>query len=334
LASGFTAGFTAGFDLTAVVLAGSIPMPTLLAILLPLVLRSPVLVKQSSRDRVTARHIASSVARVDPQLGRCIEVVDFPGSDEACANALLAADCVVAMGSDETLERIAERVRPPRRLVAYGHRLSVAIVGPTIRSNAALEEIADRIALDTALWDQQGCLSPAAVYVCASPDLARDIASAIAAALERAEQHWPRGRIDTAAAAAIRRERSEAEMRRATASGVELHASDDTSWTVVLEPEARWRSTPLHRFLRVYALDEARGVKESLESALRPIARHLAAVALEGFADETPVIEELLARLGASRVCRAGQLQAPPLGWHHDGQPLLLPLARITDIET
>jgi len=335
-----------GFDLTAVVLAGAIPMPTLLAILLPLVLRSPVLVKTSSRDRVTARHVAQSVAQIDAQLGRCIEVCDFPGSDDPCVAALLAADCVVAMGSDETLQRVAAHVRPPQRWVPYGHRLSLAVVGPKLQSGSALEDVAARIALDTALWDQQGCLSPAAVYVVGSAEFARDMAAAIATALEQAEQRWPRGRIDASAAAAIRNERAEAEMRLAANSsgaGLELHASDDTSWTVVLEPDTRWRPTPLQRFLRVYRVEETRGESpealqspesfETLESALRPIAQHLAAVALEGFGDETAAVSQRLASLGASRVCRAGQLQAPPLGWHHDGQPVLLPLARITDLE-
>ncbi len=328
-------GLASGFDLTAIVLAGAIPMPTLLAILLPLVLRSPVLVKTSSRDPVTARHVARSVARLDPQLGRCIEVVDFPGDDNSCARALLAADCVVAMGSDATLQRVAEHVQPPQRLVSYGHRLSLAIVGPELRSDSALADAAQRIALDTAMWDQQGCLSPAAVYVVGSDKRARDAAAAIAAALERAEQRWPRGRIDTQSAAAIRGERANAEMRRAAGNGgegIELHASADTRWSVILEPESRWRPTPLQRFLRVYAVTGT-PVVDALETALRPIASHLAAVALEGFADETPVISQMLAGLGASRVCRLGALQAPPLGWHHDGQPLLLPLARITDIE-
>jgi len=324
-----------GFDLTAVLLAGAIPMPTLLAIVLPLVLRSPTLVKTSSRDRVTARHVAESIARVDRELGRCIEIVSFSGSDHACASAFLAADCVVAMGSDETLRRVSETVHPPQRLVAYGHRLSLAIIGPDMRSDSWFVDVADRLALDTALWDQQGCLSPAAVYVMGGPDRARRAALEIARALARAEERWPRGRIATDEAAAIRSQRAEAEMRQAAGVSVELHASADTSWTVVYEPTADWRPTPLQRFLRVYNVDESHSnnVVASLEAALRPIAPHLSAVALEGFGDTTSTIAHAMVRLGASRVCRAGQLQAPPLGWHHDGQPLLLPLARIADIK-
>ncbi len=71
---------------------------------------------------------------------------------------------------------------------------------------------------------------------------------------------------------------------------------------------------------------------DALVEALQPIARYLAAVALTGFASEPErELERRLLGLGASRICRPGSMQAPPLDWHHDGQPVLLPLARFGD---
>ena len=61
-----------GFELTGVVLAGSIPMPSLLTLLLPLALHSPVLAKTAARDRVTAPLLAQSIGEVDADLARCI----------------------------------------------------------------------------------------------------------------------------------------------------------------------------------------------------------------------------------------------------------------------
>ena len=82
----------AGFDATAVLLAGSIPMPSLLEIVAPLVLRSPVLAKAAARDLVTPRLVADSIAHFDAELGECVAVVDFPGDDAACMDAFLSAD--------------------------------------------------------------------------------------------------------------------------------------------------------------------------------------------------------------------------------------------------
>ena len=40
-----------------------------------------------------------------------------------------------------------------------------------------------------------------------------------------------------------------------------------------------------------------------------------------------------VAGLGASRICRPGEMQCPPLGWRHDGVGSLRPLARLATAE-
>jgi hypothetical protein len=317
-----------GFDTTAVLLAGSIPMPTLLSLVAPLVLRSPVLAKSASRDPVTPRLVARSIAETDAGLGRCIEVVSFPGEDRERSGAALGAGCVVATGSDATVQAVAARVGAPRRFVGYGHRLSVAALGAGLSSAGTLDPVAARLALDVALWDQLGCLSPVAVYAVGEP-LADAVAESLARALAMLEQELPRGLVPPDASAAIAHERADAELRGAAGRRVALHGGVGSTWTVVREADERPRPAPLHRFVRVHPVDGVDG----LLAALAPLSAHLAGVAVEGFGAETPHLARELAWLGASRVCRTGTLQAPPLGWHHDGQGVLSVLARMSDLE-
>lgn len=319
-----------GFQTTAVLLAGSIPMPSLAGLVTPLLLRSPVLAKSAARDPVTPRLVAESIAEVDEQLGRCIDVLDFPGSNEACARALLAADCVVASGSDATVARVAELLRPSQRFVGYGHRVSVAVIGEAATRGSALESTVTGLAQDVCLWDQLGCLSPVAVFVVGGePGAKTRLAQALASALAEAEGRWPRAEIAARAAATISHERSEAEMRAAAGHAVELWASTTTAWTVIAEEDPTLRPTPLHRFIRVHPVDG----KSQLLTALEPLSPHLAAVAVEGFGADLDELAEDLAGLGASRICPAGHMQAPPLSWHHDNRGVLAPLARFTDRE-
>ncbi len=322
------ARLAAGFGVTAVLLAGSIPMPTLVSLLAPLALRSPVLAKSASRDPVTPRLVARSLAETDAELAQCLEIVDVPGADAERIGALLEADCVVATGSDETISAVRARVQPDRRLVVRGHRLSVAALGAAASGGAALEDVAERLALDVALWDQLGCLSPIAVYV-VGEDAADRVAAALARALAAAEQRWPRGDIGAAAAAAIAHERADAELRRAAGRRVALHASQATLWTVLREDGAELRPAPLHRFVRVLPVRDA----AALPAALAPLAPHLAGVAVEGFGSHTSALARELADLGASRICAPGRLQAPPLAWSHGGEGVLIPIARFTDLE-
>ena len=314
-----------GFEVTSVLLAGSLPSPTLLGLLAPLLLRSPVLAKTSAHDPVTARLVADSVAAADPELGACIEMTRFNGSDRECVEALLGADCVVASGSDQTIASVAARVQPPRRLVSYGHRLSVAAVAADRPADSAA-----RLAEDVALWNQLGCLSPLAVFV---EDRDRGEAAAFAAELAGAladlEERWPRGQISPRASAAIRRERDEAEMRAASGAPVRLHRGAGSSWTVVAEADSRIRPAPLLRFLRVHPVAGVAGLVE----ALTAVKHHLASVGVGGFADRRGEMLAALSQLGVSRICPLGTMQAPPLSWCHDGRGVLLPLARLSDVD-
>ena len=315
-----------GFETTGVVLAGALPTPTLLALLAPLVLRSGVLAKVSSHDPVTARCLRESLEEIDPVLGGCLEVAAFLGADEARMEALLEADCIVASGSDATIAAVARRVRPPRRTVLRGHRLSLAVVGPHLGGVDELEACAEALAFDVALWDQLGCLSPVAVLVTGA-EQADALAESLAGALERAQTRWPLGRVSHRASAHIAQEREEAEFRAAAGRPVRLLAGE--RWTIVREDGPLHRPAPLHRFVRIHPCGDTSGILD----ALRPLGSQLAGVALDGFGHEQDRLAEQIGRLGASRICPPGRLQAPPLAWHQDGQGGLLPLARLSDLE-
>jgi len=322
-----------GFASAATVLAGAIPLPTFVAISAPLALRTPVLVKPSMHDPVSAALFARSLAARDPLLGACVEIASFDRDDAASLAALCEAECVVATGSDVAVAAIgrcfeasrAHSASAPRRFVGYGHRSSLAMLGLGATRGDALATTAAAIALDVALWDQLGCLSPLAVHVVgADRGAAGRVAEALADALAAAEERWPRGDIGPAVAAAIAHERAEAEMRDAT-----VFASRGTEWSVVCEANAQRRSAPLHRFVRVQPSTSV----EACLAALRPRGGQLAAVALAGFGAETAEIGAALAELGASRVCAPGALQSPPLGWPRDNLRVLLPLARFGEVE-
>jgi hypothetical protein len=223
---------------------------------------------------------------------------------------------------------VAARLPPGRRLVAHGHRLSVAAIGPGATTGGALARAAEGLALDVALWDQLGCLSPLAVFVAEGDEKAADrVAEALAEALARAEERWPRGRVDDPALAAAARERADAELRAAAGRRVGVHAG--SGWTVLREADASWRPAPLHRFVRVHPVADPDG----LGPALAPLRRHLAGVAFAGFGDATARVSRRLAELGASLVCAPGTLQAPPLDWPQENRLPLLPLARLCEIE-
>ncbi|MBW2425649.1 MAG: hypothetical protein JRG86_15495, partial [Deltaproteobacteria bacterium] len=174
------------FEWTAVLAGGSIPMPTILSGLLPLVLGSPVMLRETSADPITPGLLRRSLTSHDERLARAFEAIGFASDDEEALEAFLEAPCIVATGSDETIRSLAARLRPMQRFVAYGHRLSIGVLGAeAAREPSRLAELAKGLALDVGRWDQSGCLSPVVVYLVGlDEDARRGVAQRLGKALD------------------------------------------------------------------------------------------------------------------------------------------------------
>ncbi|MEE8165373.1 MAG: acyl-CoA reductase, partial [Myxococcota bacterium] len=310
---------------TSVLAGGSIPMPTLLSGVLPLVLGSPVLLRETSQDPVTGSLLARSIADRDESLARCLEVVRFPVEDASAMEVFLESPCVVATGSDQTIAALRSHLAPGQRFVAYGHRFSIGVLGPNAaRDEANLDRTAAGLALDLARWDQAGCLSPVVVYLVglAAP-MRVQIAKRIADSLESLSLSRPRGDVSASTLASHAAERAEARMRAAVDEEASLFEGSD--FAVVLEADARPRPAPLARFLRLLPVSSL----EELDRALSPFSAHLSNAAVAGFDSiELATLHEQLTQLGVNRITKPGFLQTPPIDWPHDGMPLFLPMAR------
>lgn len=320
-----------GYPVTSVLLAGSIPMPSVLSLLLPLVLRSAVLCKPASRDPVTASLVVDTLREIDPLLADCIGVVPFDKQDPAVNRAFYTPACVVATGSDETIAQVDRYLSPEQRRVYYRHRLSIALIDLDHSGAATIDDHARDLAIDIALWDQLGCLSPVSFYLVGGAEGDREkFAESLGEALAGAQERWPRGAIPSETAAWIARERTEAEMRSALGDSTRVIASTGTEWTVVLEGDTQLRSAPLNRFIRLIPMVQREMIPEMLET----LAPYLAGVALAGFEQNREALIQQLFAAGASRVCAPGRAQAPPLDWRRDNQPLLLGMAMLGNRET
>lgn len=301
---------------TAVWLAGSIPPAAFSAIALPLLAGSSVYAKTSAADPVSARLFAESLRAVDPALAAAVAI----GSDD---KALDEADAVMVHGSDETIAEIRGRVRPSRVFVGYGHKLSLAAIGPGIDPASAARELAQ----DVALWDGRGCLSPAWALVHDSPrGRAAEVAHSLAGALEELDETLPRGALDVPESADLLELRARAAVREGTR--LEL-AAGPSSWTVVLENSELRPPAGTLRFLSVVPFAELDGLARFCAG----LAPHLSCLGHAGFGSGLARLATLAVEAGASRLCPLGRMQLPPLDWNHDGQGPLRPLVRALDVE-
>ena len=274
-------------------------------------------VRPSSNDPLTPVLFLETLLELEPRLADRLSVVRWPRHDAAVTHAAAsAADGVVASGDDETIDAIAPHAR---RLIGYGHRRSVALIGAGALADA--DALADRLARDVCFYEQQGCLSPHVVYVeegGAVPPI--EFARRLARALELMAKHWPPAPIPLEAAGVILQLQAELEFQEA----IGAQALSTNGGTVLYDPDPAPRPSPGYRTIWLkpvgqidHALDALQTWQGRIESA---------GIALAG--ERVDAIRPRLDRLGVNRLCEIGAMQTPPLRWRLIDQGLLPQLFR------
>jgi hypothetical protein len=158
-------------------------------------------------------------------------------------------------------------------------------------------QIAEGIAGDVFPFDQMGCLSPQFFYVAGdSVEFASQLAE---------QEEW--------------------KFRAASEPGVFVWESlGNLDWVIIHDPTPGLVANPLHGTIFIKAMPS------EPELALAPIRRLISTI---GLFPVNPESAALAIRCGAQRVCPIGQMQHPPLTWHHDGWPTLGSFVRYVDVE-
>ena len=207
---------------------------------------------------------------------------------------------VLAYGEREALEDLERRA--PGKVVGYGPKTSLAVVG----GEADFRDAAEGLARDIALFDQRGCLSVAAVY---SAGDAGALAEALAEALADLARRWPPGPPSRPVLAAVQHVRLEAEVRgRWVSSSLPLRHG-----TVVMDPAPDFHPSPGARTVRVHPVRDL----SRLPGLLAPWRGRFQGAALAG--EDAWALEPGLRELGFSRFALPGELQSPDAAWHNGG---------------
>lgn len=312
--------------------AGNLPVPVFASMILSVLTRSAQLVKCASGASLLPRLFAHSLYEVDPKLGACLEVAEWPGGTGWLEEPLFReADVVTATGTDETLGAIRLRLPARVRFLGYGHRVSFGYITREALSPRDLSGLVARATVDVTAWNQAGCLSPHLFYVERHGRISsEDFAERLADQLSQVEETEPRGAVCDAEAAVIANRRAFYGVRAAHSSETRLWSSpQSTAWTVVHESDPRFQLSCLNRFVYVKPVTD---VREALEAA-DAVRGMVSTVGVEPADERSRDLAMALARWGVTRLCPLGTMQTPPLLWRHDGHPALGDLVTWTDWE-
>ena len=308
--------------LCAVVLAGNVPVAAARAVGIPLLFGWPVMCKAASDDDVLARLFEAALIESDASLGAAYRVVQFGADDEVqAALRLEQADAVSVYGSDGTLQAIRARVAPTTTFIGHGHGLGAALIARQALEDRDHARVAARgLALDTAAYDQRGCLSPHFAWVERGGEVTpAEFASLVYEELGVLGASLPRGRLPVPAASAQLSWRGIAAMRGS------LHEGE--GFAVSFEEAGPLRVSSGYRNLQVLSLDDV----SQLTQQLAPLGVHLKCLGLAGVRDPSTLLPILPPRV-APRLCAVGHMQRPDGHAAQDGLAPWDGLVRWTDL--
>lgn len=314
------------------ILSGNVPGVAVTSLVRALLVKSASLAKTASREPVLAPLFARALAEFDADLGRCLAVMYWRSGDVAAERAATAhADAVMFYGGAEAAREIRGRLDSAVTLIEHGPRVSFGIVmRESLNDRDAARALASAVARATALFDQQGCVSPQLVYVeTGAPVSPKEFAALVANALEEVAHTLPRGPLSPAEAAAIHELRASAEFRSIAGENVDVFASVDTSATVIFETDAAFAGSPLNRVLRVKAVADA----DLIPGLLGPARHLLQTAALSGPSARIEALAPRLVARGVTRITSFDRMPFPLPFWHQDGRGPLGELLRWADLE-
>jgi hypothetical protein len=236
----------------------------------------------------SSTHVCVRASRRDPALAEALHVLAPGLFDLVSTLAPAAGEHFWSYGSDTTLAELRASLPDGVWFHPHGAGFGAAVVDAA----AWTPEAAQSIALDTALFDQRGCMSPRVVVLVGSADQARVVAQAVASALQALEIEVPPGSKTSAELAEARRDRD------AAAYAFELFEAG-SGWVscaseLVVPPSAR----------NLHVVDTRDAI-----GALGPFQAHLTCVS----ANTQALRDQLHSAFSGSRVVALGEMQRPPL---------------------
>ncbi len=295
------------------ILPGNIVGPAIATAYCAALAGARLMLKSSSRELHLADILAAQFDELGPPVAGTLLPMRWSGGDaDFEARVFPQAQRIVVFGDDATIEDVKRRAPEGTNVVGYGSAYSLGFVP----AGCDLALAADAAALDVALFDQRGCLSPQTIYV--EGDEARSIlfAHGLSRALGKLGDRLPRAAAGAAEQAAVaefvRRLLVRALPPKTHALGT-VFTGEQTAgvaeYVVGVEPLSGPQCAGFGRIVIVKPCTDA----AQAAAAVSSLGHHLDSVGIAG--TTTPTLRQLFGESGALRVCALGEMQRPPFGY-------------------
>jgi hypothetical protein len=298
-------------------LAGNAPAGCIASIAQGALVKAVNLFKLPSSDPFTTVAVLRTMADIDPThpVVRSMSAVYWPGGDDYVERTIYRPqyfDKIVAWGGGPAIQNVIKYLGPGIQLVSFDPKSSISMIGrEAFATDDALADVAERVAADTTIFNQEACLASRFVFLEATPEQAEKFCAALVSRLG----------VDRAFGSAVAplppsEIRDEIEVMQAMDDEIKVFGRLDGKGIVLLS-EQPVDFQPTNKTSNVVRV-------ESLDDAVRYV--NLATQTIGVYPYERKAqLRDRLASAGGQRVCRVGTANGHVVGGPHDA---MYPLSR------
>ncbi len=153
------------------IIAGNIPSVAAMSIMRNAIIRSDIIIKTPSNDPLTAAAVARTMIEMAPDhpITKHVSVAYWKGGDKEIEETLYTPrniDKIVAWGGLASITHVAKYIQPGIDLITLDPKLSSTIIGrEAFESDTAMQEVAERAAVDIGHRNQEACHNARVVYI-------------------------------------------------------------------------------------------------------------------------------------------------------------------------
>jgi hypothetical protein len=152
-------------------LAGNAPSGCVSSIAQGALVKAVNLFKMPSSDPFTTVAVLRTMAEIDPKhpVVRSMSAVYWQGGDTAIERTLYRPqyfDKIVAWGGGEAINNVIQYLGPGIQLISFDPKSSISMIGrEAFDSEDRIAEVAERLAADTTVFNQEACLASRYAFV-------------------------------------------------------------------------------------------------------------------------------------------------------------------------
>lgn len=299
------------------VLSGNVFLVALGSIIEGLLTGNVTILKLSSSETVFTPLFIQSILECDIEgvVSNSIAAVTYSSSQsDVIAEFKNRVDGIVVWGGEEAIRAYRDALPARTKLIIFGPKLSLSVVTGKGLKLWGGELVAERLAKEISIWDQNACTAPQVCYV-ESKENALKLTELLAASLDKESKVLPPGELDMDRGIEIRKLRTIFDIAEAKGEALLRGSKYDLSWTVVMDKDQSLTPSPLHRTIRVVPFTNIDEVLSNME----PLRGYVQTVGVMAAPDEEAVLSEQFASCGVIRIVELGEMAGGEIDDPHDG---------------